>query len=78
MFKWLNKTEIDKFHVKSISENGSDVYTWDFDFEHTDDLHELHNDYTLAPEMLEINHSMLSNYCCSIAGKHEIKIGGNN
>ena len=34
----------------------------------------MHNDYPLAPEKLEISHSMLSNYCSNIANKYEIKI----
>ena len=38
----------------------------------------MHSDYPLAPEKLEINHNMLSNYCCSIATKYDIKIGGIN
>ena len=47
-------------------------------FEYPDELHELHNDYTLTPEKLEISHNMLSNYCSSIAGKYGIKTGGVN
>ena len=37
------------------------------DREYPDELHELHNDYPLAPEKLEISHNMLSNYCSNIA-----------
>ena len=40
--------------------------------------HELHNDYPFATEILEISHDMLSNYCCNIANKYGIKIGGPN
>ena len=47
-------------------------------FEYPDELHELHNDYTLTPEKLEISHNMLSNYCSSIADKYGIKTGGVN
>ena len=47
-------------------------------FEYPDELHELHNDYTLTPEKLEISHNMLSNYCSSIADKYGIKTGGAN
>ena len=41
-------------------------------------MHDLHNDYPLAPEKLEINQNMLSNYCFSIVNKYGIKIGGVN
>ena len=37
------------------------------DREYPDELHELHNDYPLALEKLEISHNMLSNYCSNIA-----------
>ena len=47
-------------------------------FEYPDEVHELHNDYTLTPEKLEISHNMLSNYCSSIADKYGIKTGGVN
>ena len=46
------------------------------DLEYPDDLHELHNDYPLAPEKLGITQNMLSNYCRNIANKYGIKIGG--
>ena len=48
------------------------------DLEYPDKLHDLHNDYPLAPEKLEISQNMLSKYCSDIADKHEIKIGGVN
>ena len=62
-FKWLNKKEIDKFDVKSIAENSSDGYILDVDLEYLDELHDLHSDYPLAPEKLEITYGMLSDYC---------------
>ena len=33
------------------------------DLKYPDKLHELHNDYLLAPEKREISYDMLSNYC---------------
>ena len=74
-FKWLNKEEIDKFDVNSIKENSSNKYILEVDLEYPD---ELHNDYPLAPEKLEISHDMLSDYCSNIANKYKIKIGGVN
>ena len=40
-----------------------------------DELHELHNDYLLAPEKLAVSSDMLSKYCKEIADKYEIKVG---
>ena len=67
--KWLNVKNVNKFDLNSICGNSSIVYTLEFDCEYPDELHELHNDYPLAPEKLEINHNMLSNYCSSIGNK---------
>ena len=45
------------------------------DLKYPDKLHELHNDYPLAPEKLAVSSDMLSNYCKKIADKYEIKVG---
>ena len=73
--KWLDQKEIDKFCLNSINENSSDAYILEVDLEYPDELYELHNDYPLTPEKLEISNNMLSNCCCSIANKYDIKIG---
>ena len=62
--------------MNSIRENSSDGYVLEDELEYPDELHELHNDYLLFLEKLEISHNMLSNYCRSIANKYDIKIGG--
>ena len=41
-------------------------------------MHDLHNDYPLAPEKLEINEYILPNYYFNITNKYGIKIGGVN
>ena len=46
------------------------------DLEYSDELHELHNDYPLAPQKRETSHDALSKYCTNIANKYDIKIGG--
>ena len=38
----------------------------------------MHNNYSLAPEKLEISQDILSKYCSDIADKYGIKIGGVN
>ena len=77
-FKRLNQKEIDKFDLNSIKENSLDGYILEVDLEYPDKLHELRNDYPLAPEKLKINHDMLSNYCSNIANDYGTKIGSVN
>ena len=48
------------------------------EIKYPDELHELHNDYPLAPHKLEISHNMLSNYCSCIENKYDIKLGSVN
>ena len=77
-FKWLNKKEISRFCLNSISENSFVGHILESDLEYPDELHNLHNDYPLAPEKLEITQNMLSKYCSDIANIYGIKIGGVN
>ena len=46
--------------VVVTGKNSSDGSILEVDFEYPDELQELHNDYPLAPEKLEIIHNMLS------------------
>ena len=61
-----------------IGENGPDGYILEVDLNYPDDLHELHNNYQLAPEKIEISQNILSKYCSNNADEHGIKIGGVN
>ena len=58
----------------SISENSSIGNFLKVDLEYPDELHELHNDYPLAPKKLAVSSDMLSKYCKEIADKYEIKV----
>ena len=75
--KWLSK-KIDKFDLNLIGENSSIGYILEVDLEYPSELHDLHNDYPLAPERLEIGQNMLSKYCSDIADGYGIKLGGVN
>ena len=59
----------------SISEKSLIGYFLEVDLKYHDELHELHNDYPLAPEKRALSSDMLSNYCKKIADKYEIKVG---
>ena len=43
-----------------------------------DKLHDLHNNYPLCPEKIEISSNMLSKYCNKIADEYGKKVGGVN
>ena len=75
-FKFLTKREINEFCLDSISENSSKGYILEVGLEYPDKLHNLHSDYPLAPEKIEISTDMLSKYCSDIANKYGIKVGG--
>ena len=64
--------------MNSVSENSSVGYILEAELEYPGELHDLHNDYPLAPEKLEITENMLSKYCSNIAHKYGIKICGVN
>ena len=57
---WLK--HIDKFDIMSISDKSPIGYILEVDLEYPDELHELHNDFPLAPEKFAVS-NMLSNYC---------------
>ena len=77
-FKWLNQKEISDFCLNSISENSFIGYMLEVDLQYHSELHDLHDDYSLAPGKLEVSQNMLSKYCFNIANEHGIKIGGVN
>ena len=72
-FEWLEN--IDEFNVITINEKSDIGYILEVDLEYPDELHELHNDYPLAPEKLAVTNDMLSKYCKIIADKYDIKVG---
>ena len=77
-FKWLSKKEINKFNLDLVKENSSDGYILEVDLKYPSELHDLHYDYPLVSEKLEISQDMLSKYCSDIADKYGIEIGGVN
>ena len=77
-FEWLNQKEISDFCLSSVGENSSIGCMLEVEPEYPGELHDLHNDYPLAPKKLEISQNVLSNYCFDIANEYGIKIGSVN
>ena len=72
-FEWLKN--VDSFDVMSIDKKNDVGYILEVDLKYPNELHELHNDYPLAPEELTVTNDILSNYCKSIVDKYDIKLG---
>ena len=71
--QWVKN--IDWFDVMSVNEKSDTGYILEVDLEYPDVLHELHNDYPLAPEKISVSNDVLSAYCRKIADKYDIKVG---
>ena len=72
-FEWLEN--IDELDINSINKKSDTGYFFEVDLEYLDNLHELHNDFPLAPEKLAVSSNMLLRYCRKIADKYQIKVG---
>ena len=68
-FEWLKN--VDELDVMSINEKSDVGYILEVDLEYPDKLHELHNDYPLAPKKLAVSGDMLSKCCKTIADKYD-------
>ena len=60
-FRWLEN--VDEFDVMPLSEQSPIRHFFEVDLKYPDKLHELHNDYPLAPEKLAVSSDMLSKFC---------------
>jgi hypothetical protein len=61
-YKWLTANQINSFDITTISDDSDTSYIVECDLEYPIKLHNLHNDYPLAPENIKINKDMLSPY----------------
>ena len=74
-FEWLSDDEINGIDFNCVSAESDVGYILEVDLKYPSELHELHNDYLLAPEKLKVSKDMLSDYCSSIAEKYDVKVG---
>ena len=74
-FRWLKQKEIDKINLAKYKEDSKKGLILEVDLDYPEDLHDLHNDYPLAPEKIKTTEDMLSEYSKEIAKKYNISIG---
>ena len=58
-----------------IKKNSSTGYILEVDLEYPEKLHDIHNDYPLAPEKINTPKEWLSKYCLKIASVYNITTG---
>ena len=72
VFKWIDPKEFD---LTKYTGNSSKGYVLEVNLEYPKELQELHNNYPLAPDKIEIKRQMLSEYQQKIADLYNIPIG---
>lgn len=61
-FKWMPEREIASFDVSTVTDDADTGFILEVDLEYPPELHDLHSDYLLAPEKIEISPEMLAPY----------------
>ena len=71
-FKWVKNIDKIKQKLMNIKSNSSTGYILEVDLKYLQELHDIHNDYPLAPEKIKIPKEWLSDYSLEIVNAHNI------
>ena len=74
-FKWLTEQQIEGLNLNQYKEDSEKGLILEVDLEYPKELHDLHNDYPLAPEKIKVTKDMLSDYSQKMAEKFNISSG---
>ena len=74
-FKWMSEKKINELDLAKYGDDSKRGLILEVNLEYNKKLHDLHNEYPLAPEKIRVTGDMLSNYCEKIAAKHNISTG---
>ena len=74
-FKWMTDKEISKINLGKYELDSKEGLILEVDLEYRKELHDLHNEYPIAPEKVKVSNDMLSTYCKKIAKKYNISTG---
>ena len=72
-FRWVKRPWL--INLDSYDENSAKGLVLEVYLEYPKELHDLHNDYPLAPEKIVLREEMLSDYCQKIQARERIKVG---
>ena len=57
-FRWMTDKEINKVDLRKYKTNGKKGLIFEVDLEYPRELHDLHNDYPVAPEKGKVSKNM--------------------
>ena len=68
-FMWMTDKEISKINLGKYELDSKEGLILEVDLEYPKELHDLHNEYPIAPENVKVSNDMLSAYCKKVAKK---------
>ena len=71
----MTDKEISKIDLGKYKADGIKGLSLKVDPEYPQELHDIHNDYPIAPKEVKVSKNMLSDYCKKIAEKYNISVG---
>ena len=74
-FKWVKNIDKIKQKLMNIKRNSLTGYILEVNLEYPQEMHDIHNDYPLAPERIYIPKEWLSDYSLKIVNAHNIITG---
>ena len=74
-FKWVTNIHEIEQKLMRIRSKSSTRYVLEVDLEYPQDLHDIHSDFPLGPEKINIQKEWLSDCCLKIASAHNITTG---
>ena len=74
-FRFLSDEEIERLDILNVPDEGDTGYICEVDLQYPFEIHDLHNDYPLAPERMVITPEMLSRYNMALIENLGVKPG---